>query len=125
MDSETITSSSTQSSLGLPLPPPTVSNIKGFVPIELTYLNYLTWKKVFLTVLKSHNLLSIIDGSIPYPSVDHPEFKLWTQCDTITMSWINATLSPPVLDTLLNFSCETSKDAWDTLASLYLDQVSS
>ncbi|KAH0650658.1 hypothetical protein KY290_031521 [Solanum tuberosum] len=96
MAPETSSSSSTQqtlnqSSLGLLVPPPTISNIKGFVPIELTYVNYPTWKK----------------------------------CDTIALSWINATLSTAVLDTLLNYSCETSKEAWDTLASLYLDQVSS
>ncbi|XP_019265375.1 PREDICTED: uncharacterized protein LOC109242937 [Nicotiana attenuata] len=46
-------------------------------------------------------------------------------CDTIALSWINATLSSVVLDTLLNYACETSKQAWETLASLYLDQVSS
>nr|XP_009757350.1 PREDICTED: uncharacterized protein LOC104210211 [Nicotiana sylvestris] len=116
---------STQSSLGLPNPPPTISNIKGFVPIELTYLNYLTWKKVFLIVLKSHNLLSLVDGSIPCPTSTHDEYRLWIQCDTITLSWINVTFSPPVLDSLPNYACETSKEAWDVLASLYLDQVSS
>ncbi|KAH0745200.1 hypothetical protein KY285_006857 [Solanum tuberosum] len=62
MAPETSSSSSTQqtlnhSSLGLPVPPPTISNIK-------------------------------------------------------------------VLDTLLKYSCETSEEAWDNLASLYLDQVS-
>lgn len=113
-----------QSSLGLLNPHPTIFNIKGFVPIELTYVNYLTWKKVFLIVLKIHNLLSLVDGTIPCPSPEYTDFRLWTQCDTIALSWINATLSSAVLDTLLNYACETSKQAWDTLASLYLDQVS-
>jgi len=130
MAPETSSASSTQqtlnqSSLGLPVPPPTISNIKGFVPIELTYVNYPTWKKVFVTVLKSYNLLSIVEGKILCPSPNHEEYKLWIQCDTIALSWINATLLTAILDTLLNYSCETSKEAWDTLASLYLDQVSS
>ncbi|XP_019228395.1 PREDICTED: uncharacterized protein LOC109209554 isoform X3 [Nicotiana attenuata] len=123
--SSTTQTTMTQSSLGLPIPPPTVSNIKGFVPVELTYINYLTWKKIFLTVLKSHNLLSLVDGTVSCPSQNHEDYKLWIQCDTIAMSWINATLSPAALDTLLNYGCETFKEAWDTLASLYLDQVSS
>jgi len=118
-------SSLSQSTLGLPTPPPTISNIKGFVPIELTYVNYLNWKKVFLTVLKSHNLLSLFDGTVPCPPPEHADFRLWIQCDAITLSWINATLSSAILDTLLNYACETSKQSWDTLASLYLDQVSS
>ncbi|KAH0641921.1 hypothetical protein KY290_033536 [Solanum tuberosum] len=118
-------SSLSQSTLGLPTPPPTISNIKGFVTIELTYVNYLNWKKVFLTVLKSHNLLSLFDGTVPCPPPEHADFRLWIQCDTIALSWINATLSSAVLDTLLNYACETSKQAWDTLAFLYLDQVSS
>nr|XP_009788984.1 PREDICTED: uncharacterized protein LOC104236699 [Nicotiana sylvestris] len=93
----------TQSSLGLSILPPAVSNIKGFVPVKLTYINYLTWKKVFLTVLKSHNLLSLVDGIVPCLSQDNADYKLWIQCDTIAMSWINAILSPAVLDTLLNY----------------------
>nr|XP_009763441.1 PREDICTED: uncharacterized protein LOC104215353 [Nicotiana sylvestris] len=130
MAPENYSSSSTQtamnqSSLGLPIPPPTVSNIKSFVRIELTYVNYLAWKRVFLTVLKSHNLLSLVDGTIPCLSSDHADYKLWIQCNIIAFSWINATLSSIILDTLLNYACETSKQAWDTLASLYLDQVSS
>uniref|UniRef100_A0A3Q7EAL2 Retrotransposon Copia-like N-terminal domain-containing protein n=1 Tax=Solanum lycopersicum TaxID=4081 RepID=A0A3Q7EAL2_SOLLC len=89
---------SSHSSLGLPNPPSAISNIKGFVPIELTYLNYLTWKKVFLAVLKSHNLLPLVDGSIPCLSSTNDGYRLWISCDTITLSWINVILSPPVLD---------------------------
>ncbi|KAK6778084.1 hypothetical protein RDI58_024802 [Solanum bulbocastanum] len=65
---------------------------------------------------------SSLDGSIPCPSSTHDEYRLWIQCDTITLSWINDTLSPPVLDSLLNYACDTSKQTWHILAALYLDQ---
>ncbi|KAH0782602.1 hypothetical protein KY290_002200 [Solanum tuberosum] len=35
---------------------------------------------------------------------------------------INSTLCPSIFDSLLNYACDTSKQAWDILTSLYLDQ---
>ncbi|XP_060211614.1 uncharacterized protein LOC132639150 [Lycium barbarum] len=119
------TENTTPVTLVLPLQPPSISNIKNFVPLELTYLNYLTWKKVFKPFLRSQNLLNLVEGSVPCPELTHPQYTLWIQCDTTAHSWINATLSPSILDTLLNYNCETSHQAWSMLEKLFLDHVSS
>nr|CAD1822753.1 unnamed protein product [Ananas comosus var. bracteatus] len=108
----------------LPDKVPSISNIKHFVPVELTFLNYLTWKKMFQTFLKSQKCFDLVEGLITRPPSTDSEFDHWTQCDTTVHSWINASLSSSVLETLLNYGCETCHEAWITLEQIFLDHAS-
>ncbi|GAA0166783.1 hypothetical protein LIER_21862 [Lithospermum erythrorhizon] len=107
-------------SLNLPLISPTL-NVKICVPIELTYTNYLNWKKVITRFLGNKKLLPLVNGNLPQPPDDHPEFATLVQCDDLVHSWINATISLPVLETLLNHNCTSALHAWQTLNQLFLD----
>ncbi|XP_070672609.1 uncharacterized protein [Malus domestica] len=46
----------------------TVQNIAGMVPTKLTRHNYITWRNIFLRVLKQFKLLGLIDGTDVCPS---------------------------------------------------------
>jgi hypothetical protein len=45
-----------------------IPNITSVVSVKLEALNYLNWTTQFILALKSHDFLSIVDGSKAYPS---------------------------------------------------------
>ncbi|GAA0159189.1 hypothetical protein LIER_16025 [Lithospermum erythrorhizon] len=74
--------------------------------------------------LRGQNVLGIVDGLMPCPIIDHPRYDLWTQCNDIALSWIHATLSMAVYETLLNFDSQSTFAAWTILGQLFLDNAS-
>ncbi|KAB5519935.1 hypothetical protein DKX38_024254 [Salix brachista] len=107
-------------------------NINHLISVKLDGSNYLGWVSQFLPVLRSNDLLSIVDGSETCPSkflVDtngqptsklDPNFVLWTKKDQYILSWLNATLSESILPTV--FGLNTSKEVWDLLAHRFAAQ---
>jgi hypothetical protein len=79
------------------------------VYVKLDGPNYLRWLTQILPVLRSTELLGIVDGSLPCPRqftadasgtdtcVVNPKFSLWTRRDQYLLSVINATLVEKVL----------------------------
>ncbi|KAB5516654.1 hypothetical protein DKX38_027302 [Salix brachista] len=120
-------SSSTDASVPFIFP-----NINHLISVKLDGSNYLGWVSQFLPVLRSNDLLSIVDGSETCPSkflVDtngqptsklDPNFVLWTKKDQYILSWLNATLSESILPTV--FGLNTSKEVWDLLANRFAAQ---
>ena len=86
-----------------------ISNIASLISIKLDRDNYLVWKSQFLPILHTNKLLKYVDGSAPCPPqflyVDgnkpttnlNPEYELWIEQDSLVLLWINATLTPQVL----------------------------
>jgi len=107
----------------------TFSIINHLISIKLDGSNYLGWVSQFLLVLRSNDLLGIVDGSESCPSkflVDSngqatltvdPQFILWTKKDQYLLSWLNATLSETILPTV--FGLNTSTKVWDSLANRF------
>ncbi|KAB5537892.1 hypothetical protein DKX38_015425 [Salix brachista] len=107
-------------------------NINHLISVKLDGSNYLGWVSQFLPVLRSNDLLSIVDGSKACPSkflVDSngqptltldPKFVLWTKKDQYILSWLNATLSEIILPAV--FGLNTSKEIWDLLANRFAAQ---
>ncbi|GAA0187189.1 hypothetical protein LIER_34477 [Lithospermum erythrorhizon] len=110
--------------LELPTAAPTLTNVKYHVSLELTYTNYLNWKKMISKFLDCQDVLGVVDGTIPCPDPTHSQYKLWNRCDRIAHSWINSALSEAVLETLLNFDCSFANHAWTTLGKLFMDNIS-
>ncbi|CAN6698445.1 unnamed protein product [Malus baccata var. baccata] len=52
----------------LPIASVTVQNITGMVPTKLNRHNYITWRSLFLPVMKRFQLLGLINGTDLYPS---------------------------------------------------------
>jgi hypothetical protein len=103
--------------------PPTLSQFNG----KLEGPNYLGWTTQFLPILRTHDLVGIVDGSEPCPpklitddkGVEslNLEFTIWNKKDQCILSWINLTLSEKVLSTV--YGLDTSKQVWNTLATKF------
>ncbi|GAA0168582.1 hypothetical protein LIER_23265 [Lithospermum erythrorhizon] len=110
--------------LNLPTKAPLSTNVKNHMNVECTYLNYPNWKRMLIIFLRGQKLLGVVDGTMPCPSPNHVQYDLWTKCNDIALSWLHATLSVPVNETLLNFDCQTAFAAWTILGQLFLDNAS-
>ena len=107
-------------------------NITPLISVKLDGTNYLQWVSQFLPILRSYDLLSIVDGSevcldkpiiVGKKQVKNPEYVLWYKKDQLILSWIIATLTPNVLSTVygLNTSCQV----WNSLATRYASKSKS
>jgi hypothetical protein len=103
--------------------PPTLSQFNG----KLEGPNYLGWKTQFMPILRTHELVGIVDGTEPCPDkliidssgkeILNPEFTIWNRKDQCILSWINVTLSEKVLSTV--YGLDTSKQVWSALATRF------
>ncbi|KAF9682698.1 hypothetical protein SADUNF_Sadunf05G0135700 [Salix dunnii] len=107
----------------------TFPSLNHLISVKLDGSNYLSWVSQFLPVLRSNDLLGIVDGSEPCPckfivdshgkdtlTID-PKFTLWTKKDQYLLSWLNATLSETILPTV--FGLNTAKEVWDSMANRF------
>lgn len=100
-----------------------IQNINQLVPIKLKKDNFLTWKSLFLPVLKSFDLIDHVDGSVAAPAefiqgpdstrTSNPEYKSWQQTDQMILIWLNATISESYLPYVIGF--HSARDLWKNL----------
>jgi hypothetical protein len=102
------------------------------VSVKLEGHNYLNWTTQFIPALKSHDLLSIVDGSEACPTqflVDstgkltsdiNPTYLVWQKKDQFILAWLNATLDEKVLSTV--YGLTTSTQVWNALATRFAPQ---
>ncbi|KAK1699306.1 hypothetical protein QYE76_016003 [Lolium multiflorum] len=92
------------------------------ITIRLTPDNYLFWRAKVLPLLRSHELLGYVDGSLPCPPqvimtmqgpAINPEHRVWVQQDQAILSAIQGSLGEGVAGLVL--FAATSMDAWTTL----------
>ncbi|KAK1614110.1 hypothetical protein QYE76_019627 [Lolium multiflorum] len=92
------------------------------ITIRLTPDNYLFWRAKVLPLLRSHDLLGYVDGSLPCPPqvimtmqgpAINPEHRVWVQQDQAILSAIQGSLGEGVAGLVL--FAATSMDAWTTL----------
>uniref|UniRef100_A0A2N9EVL6 Integrase catalytic domain-containing protein n=1 Tax=Fagus sylvatica TaxID=28930 RepID=A0A2N9EVL6_FAGSY len=110
-----------------------IPNISPFISIKLDGTNYLQWTSQFLPILRSYDLLSIVDGSEVCPAKHlvtaegkqdaNPAYVLWNKKDQLVLSWLIATLTPNVLSTV--YGLNTSRQVWNSLATRYASQSKS
>jgi hypothetical protein len=98
-----------------------IPNISPFISIKLDGTNYLQWISQFLPILRSYDLLSIVDGSgsevylakhlvtAEGKQDANPAYVLWNKKDQLILSWLIATLTPNVFSTVygLNMSAKS------------------
>ncbi|XP_070665264.1 uncharacterized protein [Malus domestica] len=85
-----------------------------------------------LPLLRSRNLVSFVDGTNPYPHAFlkddagqltdkvNPDFDAWIQQDAMVLSWINSSVHPTVLASLIGKTSSIS--AWTCLRDRYASQ---
>jgi hypothetical protein len=107
-----------------------IPNINHVAPkIILEGPNYIAWVYQFRPILRTNDLMGIVDGTepcppkfIPSPTEDtpdqlNPNFVLWEKKDQYLLSWFIATLSDKVFSTV--YGLETSRQVWTALANRY------
>jgi hypothetical protein len=115
-----------ENTISLPIP-----NIHSYIApkVQLDEQNYMAWVFQFRPILRTNDLMGIVDGSepcppkfIPGPTNDspaqlNPTFTLWEKKDQYLLSWFIATLSEKVLSTV--YGLDTSRQVWTALANRY------
>ncbi|CAL9007629.1 unnamed protein product, partial [Prunus brigantina] len=101
---------------------PSVLNVK------LDPTNYPIWLAQIVPLLRSRRLISFVDGTSICPpaflpgadgkptNVINPAYEDWIQMDQLVLSWINGSLSHPVLATVA--SSISARATWVALAAL-------
>jgi hypothetical protein len=107
-----------------PALPYSLPNYSEFPSLKLDEGNYMMWHSLVVTIFKSHDLLSIVDGSKPCPpqlirddkgkEIPNPTHAIWIKKDQFLLSWINISLSETILSTI--YGLNTSQQVWSTLA---------
>jgi hypothetical protein len=104
-------------------------NITPFLSVKLDETNYLGWTSTLMPILRTHDLLSIVDGSESCPpqfvpdaegnptSTLNPEYYIWQKKDQFTLAWLNTTLTDKVLSTV--YGLHTSRQVWSHLANCF------
>ncbi|KAF5464757.1 hypothetical protein F2P56_014809 [Juglans regia] len=95
-------------------------NVAHLETIKFDGSNYLSWLSLIVPILRSYDLMGIVDGSDPCPpkllpstSDINPAYSLWVKKDQFILSWLNASLSESVLSTL--YGLHTSHEVWRAL----------
>jgi hypothetical protein len=98
-------------------------------PSNLRGPNYKTWSFTVIPILKSHDLMGIVDGTEPCPPQFlpsttekeepslNPAFSLWVKKDQFILGWINITLAESVLSAI--YGLQTSHQVWKFLATKF------
>ena len=104
-----------------------IPNISPLISIKLDGTNYLQWTSQFLPLLRSYELLSIVDGSELCPTkptttvedkqVVNPAYVLWNKKDQLVLSWLIAILTSNILSTV--YGLNTSRQVWMSLGAHY------
>ena len=89
------------------------------VTIKLNPTNYLLWRRQFVPLLESQDLMGYLDGSLSAPAaqvragndlVPNPAYKTWHTQDRILLSLLYASLTEECMAEVVN--CTTARDAW-------------
>ncbi|XP_026396392.1 uncharacterized protein LOC113291028 [Papaver somniferum] len=100
-----------------------VSNIKTLIPINLDIKQdeYSSWVFLFQLHLQAHNLLFLIDDSIPPPDLDASTIL---QLDALCRQWMFSTMTKDLMLTVLRTG-NTAKELWDHVKRLFQDNKGS
>ncbi|XP_059310192.1 uncharacterized protein LOC132061378 [Lycium ferocissimum] len=74
---------------------------------------FAAWRRSIINSLSAKNKMSFIDGSAEIPSADTPEFKLWTRCNNMVISWLLNSLSKEIAGSVIY--SKSAKDLWTDL----------
>jgi hypothetical protein len=109
----------------------TIPNIHSHIApkLQLDEKNYMAWVYQFQPILRTNDLMGIVDGTEPCPprfipglTKDSPnqlnlEFTLWEKKDQYLLSWFITTLSKKVISIV--YGLNTSRQVWFALANRY------
>ncbi|KAK1683876.1 hypothetical protein QYE76_044724 [Lolium multiflorum] len=112
--------------------------ITSSVTVKLGHGNFMLWKAQMLVHLRSHSLLSHVDGTAAVPDENivtttgdgddrrtvqtvNPEFATWYIRDQTVLSGILATVTEDILAHVM--SANTAREAWCTLEQMFASRT--
>ncbi|XP_071686819.1 uncharacterized protein [Rutidosis leptorrhynchoides] len=102
----------------------TVTSVHHLIPVklDLAKLNYSHWKKLFMTHCAGFDVSDLILLPSTNDEQSDPD---WIKANVVVSTWIFNTISPSLLERLLNAEPATAHDAWIFLEKLFLDNKES
>ncbi|XP_060675450.1 uncharacterized protein LOC132804962 [Ziziphus jujuba] len=100
-----------------------VINVATQIPLKLTKSTYFSWRKQFDVLLIGYDLYGLFNGNLSCPSptfsdqFPNLDYSFWIRQESLLLGMLLASLSPEVHQIVA--TTETSKDAWDLLASAF------
>ncbi|XP_070014470.1 uncharacterized protein [Nicotiana sylvestris] len=71
------------------------------------------WRRRMLIALSTKNKVGFIDGTFLQPKISSNDFKSWTRCNDMVISWLLNSLSKEIAESVLY--TKTAKEIWDEL----------
>nr|XP_009778048.1 PREDICTED: uncharacterized protein LOC104227499 [Nicotiana sylvestris] len=95
------------------------SDIPGIslVPVPFSDSSFGGWKRKMIVALSAKNKIAFVDGTCPRPTTTVVEQKLWDRCNNMVISWLTASLSPEIAESV-QYS-ETAQSIWVQLQTRY------
>ena len=69
-----------------------------------------SWKQTMMIALSTKGKLYFVDGSLARAALASPDFKKWTKCNDMVMSWILNVLSKNNADSIIY--AKTARQIW-------------
>lgn len=97
-------------------------NFSALNTIKLSSTNFPTWIRQITPYLRSQRLMGYVDGSLSCPVLDpvsdnSSSIEDWQARDQLVVAILSASLTEATMFKVLD--CDTAKDMWDRLHSLY------
>ncbi|KAL4564138.1 hypothetical protein LXL04_028190 [Taraxacum kok-saghyz] len=100
-----------------------IANVSNFVSVKLASdRNYHLWKTQMLCLMKTHNMVGLVDDTIVGPTASTNEI-IMDQYDSLLKGWIFGSVTENVLAAVVDLV--SAKDVWDNLKSFYDATISS
>ncbi|MCH80704.1 retrovirus-related Pol polyprotein from transposon TNT 1-94, partial [Trifolium medium] len=84
----------------------------------LTEENYRSWRRAMLIALGAKNKVGFVDGSIPQPPDNDPQYALWLRNDNVVASWLLNSVSKELTANIIYSS--TAAAIWTDLEERFL-----
>ena len=94
-----------------------IANVSNFVSVKLASdRNYHLWKTQMLCLMKTHNMVGLVDDTIVGPTASTNEI-IMDQYDNLLKGWIFGSVTENVLAAVVDLV--SAKDVWVNLKSFY------
>ncbi|XP_037497816.1 uncharacterized protein LOC119371545 [Jatropha curcas] len=85
----------------------------SLVSVQLTGLDYMSWKRSMIIALRAKDKLRFINGTCARPTFGSPLYDKWMKADSMVISWILNSIAKNVVETFLY--SDSAKDLWDQI----------
>lgn len=65
--------------------------------------NYNTWNITIMIALDAKKKIAFVDGSLPRPLESHPNYRIWSRCNSMVKSWIFNSVTKHIYGSILRF----------------------